>query len=223
MKLFCASLLFLIVSSTNTATTRAFVIGASPRKSKSIHPIRLFSSPDDNRNDENKWKSLVTGTIVGLTLATAQVASAIDFPSLSPPTMAASSLDSSTTVVIAAGAYQPESGYDSLDMSMPSYKIEDTASATPSISELSVGVGGVLDGTGTPKADPAKEAERQVKLASKVAGKEAQETAKAKAYYEKQQAKAANKAESENIKAKVDADRKAKAEAKLAEQEARMK
>jgi hypothetical protein len=29
------------------------------------------------------------------------------------------------TTIIAAGAYQPESGYDSLDFSMPSYKIED--------------------------------------------------------------------------------------------------
>jgi hypothetical protein len=29
------------------------------------------------------------------------------------------------TTLIAAGAYQPESGYDSLDFSMPSYKVED--------------------------------------------------------------------------------------------------
>mmetsp|Transcript_14283 Transcript_14283/g.31016 ORF Transcript_14283/g.31016 Transcript_14283/m.31016 type:complete len:205 (+) Transcript_14283:72-686(+) len=110
----------------------------------------------------------------------------------------------------AAGAYVPESGYESLDFSLPSYKVDDNADL---IGGVSAGGGG--EDRSAPLADPVKEAERQAKLEAKKKAAAEKEAAKARAYYAKMKAKEAKEAEKAKIMAEVEAGRAAMREAKL--------
>jgi hypothetical protein len=101
--------------------------------------------------------------------------------------------------LLALGAYQPEAGYDSLDFSLPSYKVEEISAAKE-----------------VPLEDPVKEEARFARKQAKAQEAEAKEQAKAQAYFAKQQAKVKSAAEKEAVKARVEAGKQAMREAKLA-------
>ena len=145
---------------------------------------------------QNQGWAAVSGTILGWTLATQIAAASV----VGPPDLVMDNANiqhNYPTTMLSLGAYQPEAGYASLDMSMPSYKVEDISAAKE-------------EGF----ADPVKEEARIAKLKSIEEAKTEKETAQAKAGYEKQQAGLAKKAEKDAIKAQVAAGRQASKDAK---------
>lgn len=102
--------------------------------------------------------------------------------------------------MLSLGAYQPETGYDSLDMSLPSYKVEElsTAKDEPNV------------------VDPAKEEERNARIAARAKAAAEKNQTKEQVMLAKKQAKAKDKAEADAIKARVAAGRQATRDAKVA-------
>uniref|UniRef100_A0A7S3Q6U2 Uncharacterized protein n=1 Tax=Chaetoceros debilis TaxID=122233 RepID=A0A7S3Q6U2_9STRA len=114
----------------------------------------------------------------------------------------------------AAGAYVPESGFDSLDFSMPSYSVDKNA-APPKGNAYGNGEAG---SGASISSDPAKEAERLElieRAQMKKKEKEDMELNKAKAYFDNIKAKEEKDAEKARIKAEVEAGRAAMKDAKL--------
>jgi hypothetical protein len=100
--------------------------------------------------------------------------------------------------MLSLGAYQPEAGYSSLDMSMPTYKVEEISSAKEERFP----------------DDPVKEEARTAAIKAAEESKAEKEMAQSKAAYEKRQAGLAKQAEKEQIKAQVAAGRQAIKDAK---------
>lgn len=113
----------------------------------------------------------------------------------------------------AGGAYQPEEGYSSLDLSLPSYTVEDTVGPGAAATAATSGGGG--GGRQKPLADPAKEAERLASEERKRVAREAKEREKARAYYARLKAKEAAEADKERIRLEVEAGRAAMREERL--------
>jgi len=194
MKISAALPLALLLS---VSTISAFV---SPLTTTRIVP-RTTLLEATNKNEKGRWGSTVTGVVLGWTLAT-RIASASIAPQAPAIIQSDSFLGGSPTTLIAAGAYVPENGYDSLDMSMPSYTVEERAPPKPDNN-------GIASDSST-AADPTKKNSSKAQVAAE------SEEAQAKAYFKKQEAKAAKAAEKAAIKAKVDAGRAAAQEAKVA-------
>lgn len=168
-----------------SASASAFV-GPQHQRNNRIAPLEASS--------KNQGWALVTGAVFGLTLAT-QVATA----SVTTNTLQDTNTNNYPTTMISLGAYQPEEGYAKLDMSFPTYKVEDISS--PKEVQLE---------------DPVKEAARVAKQQATADKAAEKEQANAKAYFEKQKATTAKKAEKEAIQAQVAAGRQAAKEAKFA-------
>ena len=116
-------------------------------------------------------------------------------------------------LAMAGGAYQPEESYSSLDLSLPSYTVEDTVGpGAAATAATSWGGGG---GRQKPLADPAKEAERLASEERKRVAREAKEREKARAYYARLKAKEAAEADKERIRLEVEAGRAAMREERL--------
>eukprot|EP00548_Thalassiothrix_antarctica_P016031 CAMPEP_0194177460 /NCGR_PEP_ID=MMETSP0154-20130528/11183_1 /TAXON_ID=1049557 /ORGANISM="Thalassiothrix antarctica, Strain L6-D1" /LENGTH=195 /DNA_ID=CAMNT_0038892009 /DNA_START=69 /DNA_END=659 /DNA_ORIENTATION=+ len=148
---------------------------------------------------QNKGWAAVSGTILAWTLATQIAAASVASTALPDISMDSASMQHNyPTIMLSKGAYQPESGYESLDMTLPSYKMQEISA--PKAEESF--------------ADPVKEEARIAKLKyveQKIANKE---EAQAKAAYEKQQVKLAKNAAAEAMKAQVAAERQAMKDAK---------
>lgn len=102
---------------------------------------------------------------------------------------ATSNFENAPSSLLASGAYQPEEGYDSLDLSMPSYNVEKDSLAATDI---------------MPPSSPEKEASLKAKanlVAQKKAEKRAEREAIQKIAAERQAARAAERAEKAQAKA----------------------
>jgi len=185
----------------------AFVTPHISESSKQIH----FA-----KKQEHSWPAIATGAVVGWTLIT-QVAAA----SITSDTMKSSSdiinANHYPTLLLSGGAYVPETGYDSLDFSLPSYKVSEDESVAGKIKE---------DKTTLSSSGSSNNPSKPVKVANRAAtGKTEQEKeidnkekedAKARAYVERRQAMAKAQAKKdENLRA-VEATREEAAAAKLA-------
>eukprot|EP00545_Synedropsis_sp_CCMP1620_P010526 CAMPEP_0119010684 /NCGR_PEP_ID=MMETSP1176-20130426/5171_1 /TAXON_ID=265551 /ORGANISM="Synedropsis recta cf, Strain CCMP1620" /LENGTH=192 /DNA_ID=CAMNT_0006963391 /DNA_START=58 /DNA_END=636 /DNA_ORIENTATION=- len=177
------------------SATSAFVV--QPQQPQ--HQAR-FSPLEATKN--GRWGPMVSGAVVGWALATS-IATAAVMPETSiQPVIFSTQTSDYPTTLLSLGAYQPESGYDSLDFSMPTYKIEEISAAKEEP---------LVD-----SADPVKNEARDARVQANAKSGAEKEQAKAKAFAAKQQTKANAKAESEAIKARVAAGRQATRDAKLA-------
>jgi len=193
--------LFTTITIALTSSASAFVVGplhlqASNRSHAALAPLE--ASREHQR--QTHWGAAVSGAIVGWTLATQiATASVVGTPMLDQTVDMGSRSVNYPTTMLSLGAYQPEEGYASLDLSMPKYKVEEISA--PKEETL---------------ADPVKEEERLEKKKAMVQGKAEKEQEQAKKGYEKQMATMKKKAEKEAVKAEVAAGRQAAKEAKLA-------
>ena len=95
--------------------------------------------------------------------------------------------DTSLSFLLAKGAYVPESGYDSLDFSMPSYRVEADIAEPIKINDLLGGSTSATDNTGAKKASSPSSPNRAEKGAQAVAqAKAKKEAAKAEALAKQQ-------------------------------------
>ena len=95
--------------------------------------------------------------------------------------------DASPSFLLAKGAYVPESGYDSLDFSMPSYRVEADIAEPIKINDLLGGSTSATDNTGAKKASSPSSPNRAEKGAQAVAqAKAKKEAAKAEALAKQQ-------------------------------------
>jgi hypothetical protein len=194
--------LFTTITIALTSSASAFVVGplhlqTSNRPHATLAPLE--ASKQHQR--QTHWGAAVSGAIVGWTLATQiATASVVGTPMLDQEavdTMGRSVVNYPTTM-LSLGAYQPEEGYSSLDLSMPKYKVEEISA--PKEETLS---------------DPVKEEERLEKKKAIEQVKAEKEQEQAKKGYEKQMAIIKKKAEKEAVMAEVAAGRQAAKEAKL--------
>ena len=192
--------LFTTITIALTSSASAFVVGplhlqASNRPHATLAPLEA------SKQYQTRWGAVVSGAVVGWTLATQiATASVVGTPMLDQEavdTMGRSVVNYPTTM-LSLGAYQPEEGYSSLDLSMPKYKVEEISA--PKEETLS---------------DPVKEEERLEKKKAIEQVKAEKEQEQAKKGYEKQMAIIKKKAEKEAVMAEVAAGRQAAKEAKL--------
>lgn len=190
--------LFTTITVALTSSASAFVVGplhlqASNRPHAALAPLEA------SRDHQTHWGAAVTGAIVGWTLATQIATAAVVGIPMQDETMDMGRSVNYPTTMLSLGAYQPEDGYASLDLSMPSYKVESISAPKDE-----------------PLADPSKQEARSEKYKATEQAKVDKEQELAKKSYEKQKAAYEKKAEKESIKAEVAAGRQAAKEAKLA-------
>lgn len=208
---------------------------------------RTDAAAHPSPSSKRKWGPLVTGAVAGWCLAT-QMASASMSSVALPPVVVSESIRitgsspspsrtmlttplceqqltstiTTSTTLLAGGAYIPDSSFESTDLSMPGYTQDTTGMSLSAAGEnLS---GGSSSSTRTTKiknkvlteADLIKEKEVAASKEAKARADAAKEQAKAKAYYEVQKVKAAKKLDQEAIKEQVAADRLAAKETKSA-------
>lgn len=191
--------LLTLVSFSDTST--AFIV--SPQhKSTSSSIVTLEAT----RSKRRLWKPIVSGGIMGWALATKIATASITSPDLVHHIEYFSTQEDYPTIVLAQGAYQPESSFESPDMGMPSYRIK-------------------ADERFDKKLRPIEEVETPTnkKGAKKDKAREKieKEQADMKKFVERQQALAEKKAAQERQKEKIAAERAAAKEAKEAERLAR--
>jgi hypothetical protein len=159
---------------------------------------RVAVAPLEASVQRGGWAA-VSGTILGWTLATQiATASVIGTPLPDSGVDSINIQQNYPTTMLSLGAYQPEAGYSSLDMSMPTYKVEEISSAKEERFP----------------DDPVKEEARTAAIKAAEESKAEKEMAQSKAAYEKRQAGLAKQAEKEQIKAQVAAGRQAIKDAK---------
>ena len=190
--------LFTTITIVLTSSASAFVVGPLHLQA-SNRPHATMAPLEASREHKTHWGAVVSGAIVGWTLATQiATASVVGTPMLDQTVDMGSRSVNYPTTMLSLGAYQPEEGYASLDLSMPKYKVEEISA--PKEETL---------------ADPVKEEERLEKKKAMVQGKAEKEQEQAKKGYEKQMAIIKKKAEKEAVMAEVAAGRQAAKEAKL--------
>jgi len=192
--------LFTTIPIALTSSASAFVVGPLHLQA-SNRPHAILAPLEASKQYQTRWGAVVSGAVVGWTLATQiATASVVGTPMLDQEavdTMGRSVVNYPTTM-LSLGAYQPEEGYSSLDLSMPKYKVEEISA--PKEETLS---------------DPVKEEERLEKKKAIEQVKAEKEQEQAKKGYEKQMAIIKKKAEKEAVMAEVAAGRQAAKEAKL--------
>mmetsp|Transcript_25023 Transcript_25023/g.29483 ORF Transcript_25023/g.29483 Transcript_25023/m.29483 type:complete len:216 (-) Transcript_25023:350-997(-) len=192
----------------------AFVVPQQGHSTPATSIIRLDATGTKSR----WWKPALSGGMMGWVLAT-KIATASSIPQdIILPIEYPQLQEAFPTTIIAEGAYQPESGYESLNMDMPSYSIKKSTK---------------FEGEGAGNEEiPEKRSAAQVKAKtksladvekSKAKVKAAKEEANIKEYVEKQQSRSKEKAEKERIKAKIDAERLDAKEKQIADRAAREK
>jgi len=208
MKYFSAYLVTLVsISGTSTAFT-------IPPQHHSTSTISIFTL-DATRNKRSLWKPVVSGGLMGWVLATKIATASVNPQELVHHIEYSPVREDYPTIVLAQGAYQPESSFESLDMGLPSYTIKTDERFDRSR---------VMDDEPeqAPKARGNKAAPKKtVSSNDKFKEKQAKEQADVKKYVARQQELADKKAEKERIQGKIEAERAAAKEAKDAERAAR--
>jgi len=121
--------------------------------------------------------------------------------------------EESPTIILAQGAYQPETSFESLDMGLPSYTIKTDARFDSKLRPMEEEEEAPANQKGTKqKVGPPKDKARE---------KIAKEQADMKKFAERQRALAEKKEQQEKQKEKVAAERAAEKDAKEAERNSR--
>jgi len=192
--------LFTTITIVLTSSASAFVVGPLHLQA-SNRPHATMAPLEASREHKTHWGAVVSGAIVGWTLATQiATASVVGTPMLDQTVDSMGRSVNYPTTMLSIGAYQPEEGYASTDLKMPKYKVEE-----------------ISEPKDEPYADdPSTEEARSEKQKTPKQVKAEKEQEQAKKGYEKQMATMKKKAEKEAVKAEVAAGRQAAKEAKLA-------
>ena len=94
---------------------------------KTVRSTNLPVAPLEAK--KNKAWCVVAGAFAGWTLATKIATASVTTVQHQPDIRVIDGMQSIPTTVISEGAYIPEAGSDSLDMSLPSYNLENNAAA----------------------------------------------------------------------------------------------